>query len=82
MYGKIQISANTWNNMKDDLSLSNLCYFCIWSMLTLFKSILKGIEKRVFCMICVPSGSTVEIIDNLSKYSDKQLSDAIENNQS
>jgi len=25
---------------------------------------------------------TVEIIDNLSKYSDKQLSDAIENNQS
>jgi hypothetical protein len=33
-------------------------------------------------MICVPSGSTVEIIDNLSKYSDKQLSDAIENNQS
>jgi len=51
-------------------------------MLTLFKSILKGIEKRVFCMISVPSGSTVEIIDNLSKYSDKQLSDAIENNQS
>ena len=51
-------------------------------MLTLFKSILKGIEKRVFCMICVPSGSTIEIIDNLSKYSDKQLSVAIENNQS
>jgi hypothetical protein len=25
---------------------------------------------------------TVEIIDNLSKYSDKQLDDAIENNQS